>query len=77
MAFRRFTEVSLMIHSEVGVTAHPAPDGESALAPGPRRLSFATRLERMLGDRRGLRFLDILRSFSPTRLDFSPCPIRP
>ena len=66
-----------MIRSEIGGTVRPTPDGESACALEPRRLSFETRLECVLADRCGLRFLDILRCFSPTRLDFSPYPIKP
>ena len=60
MAFRRFTEVSLIMRSEVGVTVRPATDGESACAPEPQRLAFASWLECVLADGCGFRFLDIL-----------------
>jgi len=60
MAFRRFTEVSLMIRSEVGVTVYPATDGESACAPEPRRLAFEAWPECVLADGCGFRFLDIV-----------------
>ena len=49
-----------MIRSEVGVTVYPATDGESACAPEPQRLAFASWLECVLADGCGFRFLDIL-----------------
>lgn len=66
-----------MIRSEVGVTARPALDGESACAPEPRRRGFATSLRRVLADGCGLRFVGILWPIRPTQLGFGPNNIKP
>ena len=70
MAFRRFTEVSLMIRSEGGVTARPALEGESACAREPRRLGFTTWLRCVPADGCCFRFVGILRPIRPTQLGF-------
>ena len=51
MAFLRFTEVSLMIRSEVGVTGRAAPAADMEFVPDAERVALTDCFESLLADR--------------------------
>ena len=77
MAFRRFTDVSLMMRSEVGVTRCDEPVVESVRVREPSRLAFTIFSERLLADTAVFgRFL-ISGPFIPDETGFDTDHIKP
>ena len=59
MAFRRFTEVSLMMRSEVGVTGRTTPAADMEFVPDTERVALTDCFESLLADRDSLCFFII------------------
>ena len=68
MARRRFTDVSLMIRSEVGVTRRDEPAVESVSVRVPSRLDFTSLSECLLAETDFLGRFVISESFMPAEM---------
>ena len=66
MAVRRFTEVALMIRSEVGVTGFAGLAPDRAYVPEPERVVLTTCFKALLTDRDAFCFFVITRPFGIT-----------